>query len=868
MSILNLKESFSEDGIRKTIESESMDVAIDILQRGIYAYPMKSTIRELASNAYDANKEREVAKKILLGTEKVEDHYDVTKVDGIYHSSGWDPDYYDVKYLSDDPNIYLLYEEGTQKDILRIKDNGIGLGKDRLVGYFRLNFSSKRAQRGALGRYGLGSKAALSLNIDSFTVINHYNGKKFRFEVYLNNVVSATPKFSNGKINNHITVTVPQPSSTDEIINKDFIFYYEDTNEQNGLELVIPIKKYEQKECFRAIEEQLMYIPNIIFTHQKQNEFVPKHIDIAAKVLYRDENIVISESTLLDYPHILLGTGEGLVNYNKIDFQALELEPKKGAVGLILNINDVEVTPSREAVVWSTKTRAAVIDSYNKIVDTATKLINNELNNASDYWDWLQKVGSIKNALVTNQAATGTVLQKLSGIIDASAINKIYYRKDGMNKLYVSDIKEMIGEKLLVRLFSYDRYSRSMKRDKIKSIGSISGVASYITSGSSDKYRDRYIFEQVERKAFVVIKRLENWNLENTSNLISKSSILKDYDSVIVPENFMDLYLKDEVDSGNSEDDESVSVAVDSNRLARLRKLEQKVLFHKPKFFDSISYTATEVKISDIMTEYADQLVIYGAFDSRSLINSVIGLYPFSMLEIMNKYRIPHHISDESIYSFIVDYLDVQGAKKINAILISKENKKYLNGLNNFQYITEYMIESYKSGKLVFNKSLRIALTFKTISKIISKYNIPFPSKDLLLEGSVYNLYTKEFLQIYIASEFFNSSSTNTVDLFFNNAISYEMGKNKVDDSILNDYLRSVESLLPEELCGSIDEITDIHIVDVDLINKTYEYCELYKKYNPILKGVKWIADVDIINILDPLIKGVETFPKELGIFN
>jgi len=154
MSILNINENVSDNGIKKTIDIGSQNVALDILQRGIYAYPMKSTVRELASNAFDANIERDTAKKILLGIDKIEDHYDVTKIDGVYHSSGWDPDYYDVKYLSDDPNVYLFYEEGIQRDTLRIKDNGIGLGKDRLVGYFQLAYSSKRSQKGALGKWG------------------------------------------------------------------------------------------------------------------------------------------------------------------------------------------------------------------------------------------------------------------------------------------------------------------------------------------------------------------------------------------------------------------------------------------------------------------------------------------------------------------------------------------------------------------------------------------------------------------------------------------------------------------------------------------------------------------------------------------
>ena len=48
MSILNVNADVFEEGIKKTIDKNSESVALDILQRGIYAYPVKSTIRELA----------------------------------------------------------------------------------------------------------------------------------------------------------------------------------------------------------------------------------------------------------------------------------------------------------------------------------------------------------------------------------------------------------------------------------------------------------------------------------------------------------------------------------------------------------------------------------------------------------------------------------------------------------------------------------------------------------------------------------------------------------------------------------------------------------------------------------------------------
>ena len=97
MAILTDKSTKSNDGIKKSIDRESSAVAADILQRGIYAKPIQSTIRELASNAYDAINERNTALDILAGKSKVEDHFDMEKTEGVYHASGWDPDYFDKK---------------------------------------------------------------------------------------------------------------------------------------------------------------------------------------------------------------------------------------------------------------------------------------------------------------------------------------------------------------------------------------------------------------------------------------------------------------------------------------------------------------------------------------------------------------------------------------------------------------------------------------------------------------------------------------------------------------------------------------------------------------------------------------------------
>lgn len=138
MALLEIAEQ-EIGGFHKEIESGSMGLMMDILQKYQYKFPVKSSIRELVSNGLDAVQEREVAKKILSGQNVVADFFEEREGE-IYKDSRFDPNYYDPKYLSDDKDVYITYHVGDnmEKDKVTIKDYGVGLGQYRLSKYFNL----------------------------------------------------------------------------------------------------------------------------------------------------------------------------------------------------------------------------------------------------------------------------------------------------------------------------------------------------------------------------------------------------------------------------------------------------------------------------------------------------------------------------------------------------------------------------------------------------------------------------------------------------------------------------------------------------------------------------------------------------------
>jgi hypothetical protein len=880
MAILESKATKSTDGIKKSIDSNSKEVAMDILQRGIYAFPIPSTVRELASNCYDAVSERNMAKDILKGKSKVEDHFEVKKVDGIYHASGWDPDYFDLKYMSDDDNVYIYYDEGTQKDTLRFRDNGVGLGKDRIVGYFQLGYSSKRSQRGSLGKWGLGSKVALSLGIDSFTVINRYNGKKFKFEVYIDTVISSTPKFGTQGKNDCITVNVPQEQEDGSMKSKQFTFYYEKTDEPNGLEVQIPVKKYSKKDFVNAIESQLMYIPNIKFGIKSVSAIDYDYKDISAKIVYKDDNIIISENNIFTKPHILLGSGSGYINYGYVAFKELEIEPKSGAVGLLMNINDVEVTPSRESVIWSTLTRKAVLDSYNKVTATATTLINSILDKEDDYFYWIKNAATIKNSLVnSNSSDNQSTLQKLAGIIDASSVNKILFTKHGMNKIYISETKSMLGEKILLRSYVYDNYAKKVIRTKITNCSSIVSKDNiYITSGPADKLKDRYIFEYLSnKKSFLVIKLLDGWEIEKTSNLIGNSKKIESYDDIKVPEDIIDKYLLEIPDGAESSDDEDdqLSTIRNADYLAALRKKNKEILVHKPKnnsgYYSSIpdinkiNFSSEDIKILDLLAT-TDEFV-YGTFGDRDFIMSLFRVLPYYNTGIVSSisntfFSRPIENSLDSGYytDYINNYLN-NNLKKINFRLISKEVENLVQSKHNFQHIYKFAIKRYTNdGKLVFSDYLKKCVTWcLAVDKITSKISNQMLDRKYFYKEITSNLFGPNMQEILVAYNYYLLKiSPRTIPSFFQNLISLQYIQEDVqNDTDTTDLLNTINLNLPEALCNNVDEIKSVDIIDVNWLNQL-EYNLNYYQYfvsfiNMFTKGVDRYSSASSLQILELL---------------
>lgn len=795
MAVIDDKYQVSEGGLSKGIDAESIPLALDILQRGLYSFPIQSTVRELTSNAYDAIKERDVAKKIITGEEKLEDHFDVTKTEGIFHSSGFDPNYFDLNWLSDDPNVHIYYEEGDQKDVLRIVDNGVGLGGDRLTGYFSLNYSTKRTNKDSLGRFGLGSKVALSLNVDFFTVTARYNGRKYAFEVYLDKVDPITPKFSHGKENKKINLT-PTCNA-----------YYEHTTEKNGLEVSVDIKKHNKKILFEALESQLMYMPNIKVHHRPVGSLTYQDRDISAKVLYRDEDIIISESTVYDRPHVLLGTGEALISYGLVHFNELELEPKRGSVGLILDINDIEVTPSREAPIWSPKTRDAILKKYNKVTETATKLVNAKLAASVDYLDWLRNISTVLGSL---SSSSNSVVGRLSSIIDVSSINNLSCPKDSSIK-YFTDITAMVGHELTLRSIEYTRWSKKVNRNSIKEIGALS-YPIYYTEGKADPYVDRYIYE--EHGTFILVQPKQDVDPKlitdhgtKVKDMFLTSVGINQYDSVVVPEDRMDLYTSDDISEVVDDKDPVVKVA---SQAAKLRKQNAQIVVHTINLgYGNYTFSANTINVSDLFTLFPSNVkVVYCKSSQRDFIKSLCG-------NMHDNFKVEYSHSGGTWDAEPQLTYFSPNIQPVAFIIIAQENLKHVKSSPRFISLKDFMFKSLdaNTGRIEFTDEIKTILTVSAI-RSLTEASQHIVDKLGSYGNEVAPNLTKSMLPLteFWFNHRFKPRSFNIESNFLRACLNQHLHQVGIVNNSTS--LASVNSEIPEWLC----ELLDFEINEVDAL--------------------------------------------------
>lgn len=419
--IPNIKstEGVGSNVLKKVIHAGSESIMFSVLQETQYVYPFKSSVREIVSNCLDSVTERNNTRKIIQGELKASDLY-ITKEGTEFSGSGFNSDYYNLSWLSTEDKVTILYidNDTSTRDRIKFIDNGVGLGGTRLINYFSLGYSSKRLSKNQLGSFGLGAKSLLATGIDYYTVTSRYNGREYSFDVYKDHVLSAVPKFNEDGSMNPVE-TFFEGEENEYSVN------YRVTEETNGVTVECAVKRHRRMDFISSIENQLGFIPNIelLIKNADMEHVEPSKRNIAVNVLFSNDKLLVGESDYYAVPQILLKPGDDsniMISYGTINFEELEMKRYTGNVSFILNINDVDVTPSRENVIWNTKTREAVKKMFISAQKTVTDLIEEKIKDEKTLPDYLTLLNNFRDK------NTISGMSELYKIVDSSQIDSTY----------------------------------------------------------------------------------------------------------------------------------------------------------------------------------------------------------------------------------------------------------------------------------------------------------------------------------------------------------------------------------------------------------------------------------------------------------
>ena len=512
-------------GVAKKINAGAEKMVFDILQSTQYSTPIPSTVRELVTNACDSQREKEMAIEILKGSKSPEDYY-ITREGEAYTDSNYDATYNKLEYLDTSNNhVHITYKrnEGIGFcDTFSVIDYGVGIGERRLEGILELGYSTKRNTSENFGAFGLGAKVALSTGVDFYNITTVHNGKKFKLSCY-----PYTTKFNVPAFNPFIT------------FSDGTKVHYEETDELNYTEVSFGVKKHNRNRFEEAVEEQLMYLSNVKFTIETETG-MSMDKDFLSEVIHNSKSLLVADSYMYSKPHIVIVKSPGAttgINYGYVDFRELELEQLWGSVGLkcpmrqvikddsgreIVLQEGVEVTPSREKVIWNEHTKNFVQDLIVKAAEEAVDLVQDQLQ-STDFLVWIK---ACRDVLTDSMNQDNTALRQISKIIDTN----------NMKPKFSDTTIQYAGPKGLFKAFNVSTVTALIKGGKLSIETNPAESWSDIDFGkiyfreegdSRNNLRDHFIIGKGRSFTLITPKNLDTLTLKAASNDMDKLQLAK-----------------------------------------------------------------------------------------------------------------------------------------------------------------------------------------------------------------------------------------------------------------------------------------------------------------------------------------------------
>ena len=257
---------------------------------------------------------------------------------------------------------------------LHIRDYAAGLTEEQVFHFFgNYGASDKRDSNEAVGFFGLGCKSAFAYT-DSYIVKSYKDGMEYTFNIYIDETeVGKTAKIS-----------------------------AEPTTEPNGVLIIVPVKSYDISIFQSKVMSTVRYFKTkpVITGMEAQTE-----VDVKVARIKGDgweyfgngsPTVIMGE---IPYPLDYYQMGENLENW--------ESQLLRSEINIHVNIGDVQVTASREALQMSPKTVAAIRAKLSTIKDAMVAETEKAFANAKN----LIEVKTLWNSLLGNGVGYSNIIR-------------------------------------------------------------------------------------------------------------------------------------------------------------------------------------------------------------------------------------------------------------------------------------------------------------------------------------------------------------------------------------------------------------------------------------------------------------------------
>ena len=752
MSIKTIdKQIKGSEGLAKKINKGAERMVFDILQSTQYSTPIPSTIRELTTNACDSQREKEIAVEILRGKAKPEDYY-ITRNGAQYEDSNFDESYYDLEYLDVHINhIDITYQEneGTGYcDTLSITDHGVGIGARRLEGVLELGYSTKRNTAENFGAFGLGAKVALSTGVDFYTIDTVHNGRRFKMNCYNYKTDFIVPSFNPklGQPNPHI------------ILSDGTKVFYEEADVRNQTTISFGVKRHHRREYRDAVEEQLLYFDNVNFTLIDSTGYDRK-INFKPDVLYNSDNLIISDTYVFSKPHIVLTKDKGGtsgINYGFIDFRELEMEQMWGPIGFkcparqVITDDDgkeivlqegVDVTPSREKVIWNEPTKKYILSVIEAAAEEATAMVQDSLQQ-EDFVSWILACQE-----VLNKADSGSALGRIANIIDRDSLKPAFAPDPRIKNGSVKKLFEKLAVTHVTKLRVPKTGKDEIQREEATSYAGFTETSIYLKPYENfNKMKDIYL-NHVTGGPIIVISKESAQMPEKILNmapgeykdqavaafnkiiakrnrvweLLEESEYTKNYDDVVVDPEWLADYKQEataaeelaKFDNLSPEDRRKIEERMVAYSFRYNQNYWRDTANRKRYILDKI-----EPKVKDLMK--TERTTYYGTKADEELLTIACGIlhnYAPKVREVYTDLSYWWKEADSPVYFFDTPPVShrgydgkwqswsVPGSDTINLdfdtpqiIRVSQSNVKHITMNSNVKHISEFFLQLTDNG--------------------------------------------------------------------------------------------------------------------------------------------------------------------------